>query len=84
MHWNATDALLTNILFWVRVPVLSEAITLTQLSVSTVVKFLHRMRLFAIRRAINSKERVTATGRPVGMNPTKTPMEFTIIEETLM
>lgn len=51
-----------NILFWVKVPVLSEAITFTQLSVSITVRFLTRTRFFSILSVININEIVTLTG----------------------
>ena len=52
------------------VPVLSEAMTLTQLRVLTVVKFLTRTWFLVMFLATRRRERVNETGRPVGMKAT--------------
>lgn len=58
--------LVTNILFSVRVPALSEQMTLTQPRVSTVVRALGRILFGRMRRAIISSVRETHTGMPNG------------------
>jgi hypothetical protein len=71
-------------LTWVNVPVLSEQMTETAPSVSTVVKDLHRTLLFRIRFAVIVKPAVSAIGKPSGMNAIATLTMSTIRVGTLM
>lgn len=62
----------------VRVPVLSEQITLTAPSVSTVFKLLQSTSFFLMMLAVIVREAVTAIGRPSGMNATATETQSTM------
>ena len=61
---------LTVISFWVRVPVLSEQITLAQPRVSTDGSFLIRTFRFTMRCTPNARAIVTIAGSPSGMAAT--------------
>jgi hypothetical protein len=69
-------------MFFVRVPVLSEQIVLTEPRVSTVLSDLHKMLFFFITAAVIVKLAVTAIGRPSGMNATATDTQSTIRRDT--
>mmetsp|Transcript_91268 Transcript_91268/g.295213 ORF Transcript_91268/g.295213 Transcript_91268/m.295213 type:complete len:281 (-) Transcript_91268:629-1471(-) len=70
----------TVILFSVRVPVLSDAMTLTEPKVSTTPRFFTRTLLLDMSAAMSAKVTVTATGMPSGTNATIREMQFTIWE----
>lgn len=62
------------ILFWVRVPVLSEQIQLVDPRVSTASSFLHNTFLYDNFLAVNVKPTVTSASRPYGTLATIIPM----------
>ena len=62
----------------VRVPVLSEQITLTDPRVSTVFKDLHRILFFRIMFAVIVSDAVSAIGSPSGMKAIATETQSTI------
>jgi hypothetical protein len=68
----------------VRVPVLSEQITLTAPSVSTVFNDLQSILFFRMRFAVMVREAVNAMGRPSGMNAIATDTQSTIRVGTLI
>lgn len=61
-----------------RVPVLSEQITLTDPSVSTVFRDLQRILFWRMMLAVIVKEAVRAIGSPSGMNAIATDTQSTI------
>lgn len=68
----------------VRVPVLSEQITLTAPSVSTVFKDLQRMLFLRMILAVIVRDAVNAIGRPSGMKAMATETQSTIKVGTLI
>ncbi len=72
MVWRPTAQSVTTILFSVNVPVLSEQMTETVPSVSTVLSDLQSTLFFFIILAAIVSEAVVATGRPSGMKATAT------------
>ncbi len=66
----ATNIFFTVIAFWVRVPVLSEQITVVQPRVSTAGNFLIIAFLFIIRCTPKAKATVTMAGNPSGIAAT--------------
>merc|ERR1712179_283985 len=78
---SASTILLSNhmwatvILFWVRVPVLSEQIVEVDPRVSTASKFLTKQFLDAILFAVNVKHTVTVARRPSGTLATIIPIK---------
>lgn len=66
------------------VPVLSEQITLTEPSVSTVFNDLHRILFFRIRFAVMVRDAVSAMGRPSGIKAMATETQSTINVGTLI
>jgi hypothetical protein len=72
------------ILAFVRVPVLSEQITLTDPRVSTVFRDLQRILFCRITFAVMVKEAVRAIGRPSGINAIATETQLTINVGTLI
>ena len=68
----------------VRVPVLSEQMTLTDPRVSTVFKDLQRILFFRIRLAVMVSDAVNAIGRPSGMKAMATETQSTIKRGTLI
>ena len=64
----------TVILFWVRVPVLSEQTTLTAPSVSTEGSFLTMVCTFTILVTLNARQIVTTAGSPSGTAATARDM----------
>lgn len=69
---------------FVRVPVLSEHITLTDPRVSTVFRDLHKILFLRIRLAVMVSEAVKAIGRPSGMKAIATETQSTIKVGTLI
>lgn len=69
---------------FVKVPVLSEQMTLTAPRVSTVFKLLQRILFLRIRLAVIVREAVNAIGRPSGMNAMATETQSTIRDGTLI
>ena len=65
---------LTAMRFWVRVPVLSEQITVTEPSVSTELRFLIRACLLAMRWDPMARARVTVGSSPSGTLAMMMPM----------
>ncbi len=61
-----------------RVPVLSEQITLTDPKVSTVFNDLQRILFFRMRLAVMVSDAVNAIGRPSGINAIATETQSTI------
>src|SRR5690625_650336 len=72
------------ILPWVSVPVLSEQMTETEPSVSTVLRDLQRIMFFFIMLAVMVRPAVMAIGRPSGMNATATLTQLTMSADTEM
>jgi hypothetical protein len=72
------------VLTLVRVPVLSEQMTLTDPRVSTVFRDLQRILFLRMRFAVIVREAVKAIGRPSGMNAIATETQSTISVGTLM
>lgn len=72
------------LLTFVRVPVLSEHITLTEPRVSTVFNDLHKILFFLIRLAVMVKEAVSAIGSPSGMKAIATETHDTMRYGTLI
>ena len=68
----------------VRVPVLSEQMTDTEPSVSTVFRDLQRIIFFFIRLAVMVRPAVIAMGRPSGMKAMATLTQLTMRVGTLM
>ena len=68
----------------VNVPVLSEQMTLTDPSVSTVFRDLQRILFLRIRLAVIVREAVNAIGSPSGMNAIATDTQHTIKYGTLI
>lgn len=68
----------------VRVPVLSEHITLTEPSVSTVFNDLQRILFLRMIFAVIVKEAVKAIGRPSGIKAMATETQSTIRVGTLI
>lgn len=68
----------------VRVPVLSEQITLTEPKVSTVFNDLHKILFFLIRLAVIVSDAVRAIGSPSGINAMATDTQSTIRVGTLI
>jgi hypothetical protein len=68
----------------VRVPVLSEQITLTEPRVSTVFKDLQRILFLRMMFAVMVKEAVKAIGRPSGIKAMATETQSTIKVGTLI
>lgn len=68
----------------VRVPVLSEQITETDPSVSTVLRDLQRILFFFMRLAVMVRPAVMEMGRPSGMNAMATLTQLTMRVGTLM
>ena len=68
----------------VKVPVLSEQMTLTEPRVSTVFRDLQRILFLRMRFAVIVRDAVNAIGRPSGMNAMATETQSTIKVGTLM
>jgi hypothetical protein len=68
----------------VRVPVLSEQMTLTEPRVSTVLRDLQRTLFWRMILAVMVSEAVKAIGRPSGMNAMATETQSTISVGTLI
>jgi hypothetical protein len=68
----------------VKVPVLSEHITLTDPRVSTVFNDLHRILFWRMMFAVIVKEAVKAMGRPSGMKAMATETQSTMSVATLI
>lgn len=77
MKWQVAHAI-------VRVPVLSEQITLTEPRVSTVFNDLHRILFRRIMFAVIVNDAVKAIGRPSGMKAMATDTQSTISVGTLI
>jgi hypothetical protein len=69
---------------FVKVPVLSEQMVLTEPKVSTVLSDLQRILFFFMICAVIVKLAVTAMGKPSGMNATATLTQSTMSVGTLM
>ena len=67
----------TDILFWVRVPVLSEQMQEVEPRVSTDSKFLTSTIFVAILLAVRARDTVTVARRPSGTFATMIPMQNT-------